>query len=583
MSSNNDLIIGIDLGTSNSVACVYVDGKPTLIPSSGSPSIYGPSFPSYVAFDDERVLVGEEAKKRYLSNPKDAVSRIKREMGKNKKLELNGALYSPQEISAYILERIKKDAEKFLRQHYIKDIDVKNAIITVPAYFDDNQRTATKDAAKIAGLNADLINEPTAASLAYGIDNQGNGIQKILVFDLGGGTLDVTIMQYGAQIFEVKATSGDTNLGGGDMDNIIFDYIVKDFEKQYGTKLDISNRKIRNNIVEAAEKAKIDLSTSFETEINLPFIGVSADGIPVDLITKINRSQLENLVRRIVERCAGPIQQALDDAGLTKRDIDKLILVGGPTRMPIVRKFVENFLGLTAEEGIDPMACVAQGAAIKGGVESGEIDVIKFITDVVPLSLGIIISGNMTEVLVERNTSIPITKSKKFWTTKDNQKKINVKIVQGEYSNAEKNTYLGSFSLNVKPAPKHETIVEITFEIDEDATVNVTAKDENTGNKKSLKLVSPNKMTGIEVERAIKKVKENIEKDRKWRIWAESKNKAYDVIYDAENLIDRGNLNYSDKENINSLINKLKEVINNENPTQVILYTKRLKNKIEDL
>ena len=401
---SNDLILGIDLGTSNSVACVYIDGKPTFIPSSDGPNMYGLSFPSYVAFTDGgSVLVGESAKRRYVSYPEDVVRAIKKKMGKPIQMEYKGKSYSPQQISAFILGKIKKDAETFLNQK------INNALITVPAYFDDNQRTATKDAAKIAGLNViDLINEPTAASLAYGVNNETSGLQKILVFDLGGGTLDVTIMEYGA-IFEVKATSGDTQLGGTDMDNLLSDFLAKEFEKQHGVKLQLNN-KTRNRLIEAAERAKIDLSSAYETEVNLPFMGMDSNGNYLDLITTITRPQLDDLVRPIVNRCGGPIQTALDDAGLSKNDIDKLILVGGPTKMPIVRKYVQNFMGLTAEERVDPMSCVAQGAALKGGVESGDIESIPDFIDVIPLSLGIISKGNLTETLVKRNSSVPLRK-----------------------------------------------------------------------------------------------------------------------------------------------------------------------------
>ena len=452
MSSGEDIILGIDLGTSNSVACAYIDGKPTFIPSSDGKNMYGPSFPSYVAFTDGgSVLVGDPAKRRYVGYPEDVVRAIKKKMGEYDKKEYKGKLYSPQEISAFILGKIKKDAESFLNK-----TSIKNAVITVPAYFDDNQRTATKDAARIAGLNVlELINEPTAASLAYGIDHKTDGLQRILVFDLGGGTLDVTIMEYGA-IFEVKSTSGDTNLGGTDMDNIISDFLAKEFEKQHGIKLNLT-KKLKNRLIEAAERAKIDLSSVYETDVNLPFMGMDSDGNPLDLDLTITRAQLDDLVRPIVNRCEGPIKKALDDAGFTKNDIDNLILVGGPTKMPIVRKFVQNYLGLTADDNINPMTCVAQGAALKGVTtyDSGEgpVEPVPDFIDVIPLSLGIISKGRISEVVVERNTNVPVSKTRKFRTVKDNQRFIKVEIVQGEFRMADKNAYLGSFILNIRPAP----------------------------------------------------------------------------------------------------------------------------------
>ncbi len=564
MSEGNDIVLGIDLGTSNSVACTYIDGKPVFIPSSDGTNIYGPSFPSYVAFTDGgSVLVGEPAKRRYVSYPEDVVRAIKREMGEIVKKEYKGKLYSPQEISALILGKIKKDAEIFLKK------PVKDVIITVPANFDDNQRTATKDAAKIAGLNVnDLINEPTAACLAYGVNNQSNGLQRILVFDLGGGTLDVTIMEHGA-IFKVKSIKGDTNLGGNDMDNIISNFLIKEFEKQHGVRLNLNN-KLKNRLMEAAERAKIDLSSVYETEVNLPFMGMDSNGNPLDLVTTITRPQLDDLVRPIVNRCGGTIQAALDGAGFTKNDIDKLILVGGPTRMPIVRKFVQNFIGLTAEESIDPMSCVAQGAALKGASyyenDDGEIESVPDFIDVIPLSLGIISKGRVTEVIVKADTEVPIKEKKKFRTVKDNQRTIKVEIVQGEFKMADKNTYLGSFLLNIEPAPKGRVKVEIIFEIDKSGILNVTAIDETTGNKKSLTLDSPNKMSEYEIRKAIKEYKLLAEQDETERILQGMKNDAYSVIDDAKNLIDKYDINYSDKNEIKTLIKSLEEAIDSNNP-----------------
>lgn len=564
---NDDLILGIDLGTSNSVACVYIDEKPTFIPSSDEGSNrYGPSFPSYVAFTSGgSVLVGEPAKRRFVGYPEDVVRAIKRDMGKNIKKEYKGKLYSPQEISARILGKIKKDAETFL------NASIKNVIITVPAYFDNNQRTATKEAAEIADLNViDLINEPTAASLAYGFNNPSYGNQRILVFDLGGGTLDVTIMEYGRE-FEVKATSGDTELGGNDMDNILADFLAKEFEKQHGVKLNI-NTKLGNRLVEAAERAKIDLSSADETDVNLPFMGMDSNGNPLDLDITLTRSQLESLVRPIVERCGNPIQKALNVSGFTKNDIDKLILVGGPTRMPIVRQYVQNFMGLVAEERIDPMNCVAQGAALLGASEYGGIEGIPEFIDVIPLSLGIISKGRITEILVEENTRVPCNKSRKFRTVKDNQKIIKVEIVQGPFKMAERNAYLGSFILDIKPAPKGSITVDINFDIDKSGILNVTAKDETTGNKKSIILESPNKMSPDEIRKAKMKYKENVGDD--------IRSEAYAAINDAKIALNSSYLSYGEKNNIQNLITKLENELDLNRTALIKTFTKRLRDAI---
>ena len=577
MASDKEYI-GIDLGTSNSVACVYINGEPTLIPSTDGINMYGPSFPSYVAFDDNKVLVGEAAKRRYTTHPDDVVRAVKKDMDKNIKREYHGKMYSPQEISAHILKKIKDDAEVFL------DRDVNDAIITVPAYFDDNQRTATKDAARIAGLNAEIINEPTAASLAYGIKRSKEGLQRILVFDLGGGTFDVTIMEFGAGIFEVKSTSGDTQLGGTDMDNILAEFLVKEFEKQHGVKLNLDmNRQLKNVLIDAAERAKIDLSTAYETEVNLPNMALDSNGNPLNLVTTISRYQLEELVKPIIKRCEKPLERALDDANLFKKDIHKLILVGGPTRMPIVRKFVQNFMGRSAEKGIDPMACVAQGAAINGGIKTGEITDVEEIIDVIPLSLGIISEGRLTKVLVERNTSVPIKRSKKFKTVEDNQEFIKVEIVQGEFKMADKNAYLGSFVLDIDPAPRGKVIVEITFDIDKSGILNVTAVDQSNGNKKSMRLDSPNKMSEAEVRRIRKIFIDESEKDEGEATLQGLINNAKEYIRDAKNVVKTGNLNYAEKEKIEGLIDSLQNAIDTRNKIKIPLGTRQLQKALWDL
>ncbi len=560
-------VIGIDLGTSNSAAAYMEAGRPVIIPSAeGAGVASGKAFPSFVAFTkDGQKLVGEPAKRQTSINPEGTVFAAKRKMGTDFKYKVHGKDYTPQQISAFILQKIKQDAENYLGDK------VEEVVITCPAYFNDNQRQATKDAGEIAGLKVlRIINEPTAACLAYGLDKAGKE-QKIMVYDFGGGTLDVTILEMGwddehkAATFEVISTSGDTQLGGTDMDNALVDYIAKEFKKDTG--IDLKNDKIAmQRVREAAEKAKVELSSTLTTDINLPFVTADQTG-PKHLTMSLNRAKLEELVSPIIDKCHHPIEQAVSDAKVTAKNIDKVILVGGPTRMPVVQKFVEDYVGKKIERGVDPMECVALGAAIQAAIIKGEAKDVLLL-DVTPLSLGIETLGSICTRLIERNTTIPTKKSQIFSTAAENQTAVTIRVLQGERKMADDNVELGRFDLvGIPPAPRGIPQIEVTFDIDANGIVHVGAKDLGTGKEQSIKITAPKKLSKEDIDKFVREAEKFAQEDEKRKDQVETINQADTLVYATEKSLKEfgDKVSSGERADIEARINDLKQAMKDKN------------------
>ncbi|RLF63055.1 MAG: molecular chaperone DnaK [Thermoplasmata archaeon] len=567
-------IVGIDLGTVNSEVAVMEGGKPVLIKSAEGE----PYFPSIVAFTKEgEMLVGEAAKRQAIMNPEGTIHRIKRKMGTNEKVKVWGKEYTPEQISAFILQKIKRDAEEYLGE------EVKEAVITVPAYFNDDQRQATKDAGKIAGFEVKrILNEPTAAALAYGLDKEGE--HKIAVYDLGGGTFDITIMEVGDGVFEVLSTNGDTHLGGADMDRAIVDYLADKFKEEHGIDLR-EDKKALQRLTEAAEKAKMELSSAMQTSIDLPYITV-VNNEPKHIQETLTRAKFEQLIEPIVKRTIEPCQQALKDAKLKAEDIDHVVLVGGTTRIPYVRKVVEEIFGKKPERGIDPMECVAFGAAIQAGIMSGEVEKDIVLLDVTPLTLSIETLGNVATPIIERNTTIPTKKSKIFTTAADNQTSVDIHIVQGERPMASDNISLGRFTLTgIPPAPRGVPQIEVTFDIDANGILHVSAKDMATGKEQSITITGSTKLSDEEIERMRKEAEEHAEEDRKRKEKVETRNNAETLVYTTEKTLEelKDKVSADKREKAEKAIKELKEALEKDDIEEIKKKTEELSKAAQEV
>ncbi len=565
-------VIGIDLGTTNSCVAVMEGGEPVVIPNPEG----NRTTPSVVAFKNGERIVGEAAKRQAITNPDNTVISIKRWMGTNHKVTLEGKEYTPQEISAMILQKLKADAEAYLGEPVTK------AVITVPAYFNDSQRQATKDAGKIAGLEVlRIVNEPTAAALAYGIEKSED--HTVLVYDLGGGTFDVSILELSEGFFEVKATSGDNKLGGDDFDQVIIDYLVNEFKKEHGIDLS-KDRMALQRLKDAAEKAKKDLSGVLTTTISLPFITADATG-PKHLELNLTRAKFEELSAHLVERTMGPTRQALQDAGLTPDKIDRVILVGGSTRIPAVQEAIKKFLGKEPHKGVNPDEVVALGAAVQAGVLTGDVkDVV--LLDVTPLSLGIETLGGVFTKLIDRNTTIPTSKSQVFSTAADNQTSVEIHVLQGERPMAADNKTLGRFQLtDIPPAPRGIPQIEVSFDIDANGIVNVRAKDLGTGKEQRITITSNSGLTDQEIERMVKEAEMNAEADKQRKEAAEIRNQADQLVFTTEKTLKEleGKVDQAEIDKANEAKEKVKKALEGNNTDEIKKATEELTQIVQQL